>query len=137
MQWALNVSGVARVRLLGKQPDQWRPPVVLVFFARSWFAGSESLEAPKNLHLTVLKTGSKIVQKHVEGYAFFHVHCSTKSQENSKRSKILNSQVSYQNKMCMFYISSWIIFHKFKKQAKSHRSVPRSAVYVKTSEQFF
>ena len=50
------------------------------------------MEAPKNLHLTVPKSGSNIAQQHVDGYAFFHVHCSTKSQENPKGKKfsILN-----------------------------------------------
>ena len=41
-------------------------------------------EAPKNLHLTVPKSGSNIAQQYVDGYAFFRVHCSTKSQENPK-----------------------------------------------------
>ena len=76
------------------------------------------LKALKNLHLTVPKTASGTDQNHVDGYALFHVHCSTKSQEYSKRSKILNSQVSYQKK----------------KQAESLGSVPRSALYVTTSE---
>ena len=35
----------------------------------------------------------------------------------SLRSKIFNSQVSYEKKMCMFCSSSWIIFLKFKRQA--------------------
>ena len=63
--------------------------------------------APKNLHLTGRNSGSNIAQQQVDGYAFFHVHCSTKSQENLK---VFNSQVSYQKKMCMFYRSSGIIF---------------------------
>ena len=33
--------------------------------------GATRLEAPKNSHLTVSKTGSKTDQKHVDGYAFF------------------------------------------------------------------
>ena len=44
-------------------------------------------EGPKNLHLTVPKSGSNIAQEYVDGYAFFHVHCSTKSQENPKGPK--------------------------------------------------
>ena len=40
--------------------------------------GARLLEAPKNLHLTVLKSGSNITQQYVDGFAFFHVHCSTK-----------------------------------------------------------
>ena len=70
------------------------PAVLLCFLLALGLQWGKPLEAPKNLRLTVLKTGSKIVQKHVEGYAFFHVHYSTKSQGNSKKSKILNSQVS-------------------------------------------
>ena len=70
------------------------------------------LEASKNLHPAVPRTGSKIDQKHADCYAFFYVHCSTKYQENSKRSKILNSQGSYQKNLHV-YISSWTIFRKF------------------------
>ena len=61
-----------------------------------WVQGVKPRVAPKNLHLAVPKTGSKTDQKHMDGYAFFHVHCSTKSLENSKRSEILNFQVSHQ-----------------------------------------
>ena len=39
------------------------------------------------LHLTVPKSGSNIVQQYVDASAFFHVHCSTKSQENPKSPK--------------------------------------------------
>ena len=46
------------------------------------------LEAPKNLHLMVPKSGSNIAQQCVDGYAFLHVHCSTKSQENPKGPKL-------------------------------------------------
>ena len=46
--------------------------------------GARPLEAQKNLHLTVPKSGSNIAQHYVDGYAFFHVHCSTKSQEIPK-----------------------------------------------------
>ena len=53
--------------------------------------GEKPQEAPKNFHPTVPKTGSKIDPKRVDGYAFFHVHCSIKSQENFKTSKSLNS----------------------------------------------
>ena len=54
--------------------------------------GARPMEAPKNLHLTVPKSGSNIAQQYVDGYAFFHVHYSTKSQENPKGQKfsILN-----------------------------------------------
>ena len=48
--------------------------------------GTHPLEAPKNLHLMVPKSESNIAQKYVDGYAFFHVHCSAKSQENRKGS---------------------------------------------------
>ena len=67
--------------------------------------GEAGLEAPKNLHLVVLEPESKIDQKHVNSYAFFHVHCSTKSKKNSKRSKTLNSQVSYPKKcVCSIFL---------------------------------
>ena len=65
-------SGVVRVRLLGRQSDQWCPPVVLGLILLLGLQEAKPLESPKNLRLTVLKTGSKIDQKH------FYVHCSTK-----------------------------------------------------------
>ena len=49
--------------------------------------GVRPLEAPKNLNLTVPKPGSDIAQQYVDGYAFFHVHCSIKSKENPKGPK--------------------------------------------------
>ena len=49
--------------------------------------GAKPLEAPKNLHLTLPKTGPKMDQNTWMVMHFFYVHCSTKSQENSKRSK--------------------------------------------------
>ena len=60
--------------------------------------GAHQLEAPKNLHLMVPKSRSIIAQQYVDSYAFFHVHCSTKSQENPKGPKIFNSQAFYQKK---------------------------------------
>ena len=67
--------------------------------------GARLLQAPKNLHPPVLKPGSNIAQQYVDGYAFFHVHFSTKSQENPKgpQFSILKSLV--RKKMCMFYSS--------------------------------
>ena len=47
----------------------------------------------------------------------FFMCIAVRSHRNSQRSKIFNSQVSYQKKMCMFYSSSWITFLKFKRQA--------------------
>ena len=78
-----------------------------------------TVEAPKNLHLAVPKTGSKIDRKHEAGYAFFHVHCTTMSQEQFH--KVQNFEFSSflsGNKMCLFYISSWIIFHKLKRKQR-------------------
>ena len=49
--------------------------------------GARPLEAPKNLHLMVRKSGSNILQQCVDGYEFFHVHCGTKSKENPKGPK--------------------------------------------------
>ena len=74
-------------------------------------------EAPKNMHLTVPKSGSNIAQQYVDGYAFFHVHCSTKSEENLKAKRFLILKFFIRKKMCMFYTSSWMIFLKFKRQA--------------------
>ena len=102
------------------------PTVVLVFFLLVWNVcpegpahspavgqGAKPLGAPKNMHPTVPKTGSKTDQKYLDCCAFFYVHCSTKSQENSKWFKILNSQVPYQKQNVYVYIFSWTIFHKF------------------------
>ena len=49
--------------------------------------GARPLEAPKNLHLTVPESGSNISQQYVDSYAFFHVHCRTKTQEIPKGPK--------------------------------------------------
>ena len=78
--------------------------------------GARPLEAPKNLHLTVSKSGSNIAQQYVDGNAFFHVHCSTKSKENPKGPKfsILKFLI---RKKCVCSIVRWIIFLKFKRQA--------------------
>ena len=74
-------------------------------------------EGPKNLHLTVPKSGSNIAQQYVDGYAFFHVHCSTMSHENPKGPKFSILKFPIRKKMCMLYSSSWMIFLKFKRQA--------------------
>ena len=42
----------------------------------------------KNLHFMGLKSGPNTAQKYVDGY-IFHVHCSTKSQENPLGPKFL------------------------------------------------
>ena len=65
--------------------------------------GAHPLEAPKNLHLTVPKSGSNIAQQCVDGYAFFHVHCSTKSKENPEGTKcsILTCTFLTKNKKCV------------------------------------
>ena len=75
------------------------------------------LDAPKNLHLTVPKSGSNTAQQYVDGYAFFHVHCSTKSKENPKGPKFPVLKFLTRKKMYVFYSSSWITFLKFKRQA--------------------
>ena len=56
---------------------------------KSWWKskGAYHLEAQKNLHLMVPKSRSIIAQEYVDGYAFFHVHDNTKSQENPKGPK--------------------------------------------------
>ena len=72
----------------------------------------------KDLHLTIPKTVSRTHQNHLDGCTLFHVRTSTESEENSKRSKNLNSQVSYQQKMCMFYISNSTIFYNLKSKER-------------------
>ena len=47
------------------------PPSCNWFFMFPGLQGANPLEAPKNLHLTVPKTVSKIDQKYVDGNAFF------------------------------------------------------------------
>ena len=46
------------------------PPVVLAFLCLLVCRGAKALEALKNLHLTVPKTGSKTDQKYMDGHAF-------------------------------------------------------------------
>ena len=69
-----------------------------------------------NLHLTVPKSGSNIAQQYVDGYAFFHVHCSTKSQENPKGPKFSILKFLIIKNVYVLYSSSWTIFLKFKRQ---------------------
>ena len=68
--------------------------------------GACPLEAPQNLHLTVPKSGSNITQQCMDSYAFFHVHCSTKSKENQKGTKfsILMCMFLTRNKKCVYSI---------------------------------
>ena len=63
--------------------------------------GAHSLEAPKNLHVTVPKSGSNIAQQCMDGYTFFHVHCSTKSKENPKGTKFSILTFLTRNKKCV------------------------------------
>ena len=49
--------------------------------------GTLPLEALKNFQLMVPKSGSNIAQQYVDGYPMFHVHCSTKSQQNPRGPK--------------------------------------------------
>ena len=73
--------------------------------------GVKPLEAPKNLHLTVPKTASKIDQYLKLGlkltkntWMVMQFSCALQYKVTGKFQKlqILNSQVSYQNKMYMF-----------------------------------
>ena len=59
----IYINHVVGVSLLARQPDQWRPQLYSAFFLLLSLQGKKPLEAPKNLHLTVLKTGSKIDKK--------------------------------------------------------------------------
>ena len=63
-----------------------------------------------------------------------HFSCTLQYKVTGKLQKVQNFEFSsfLSEKMCMFYIPNWIIFHKFKKRAKSHRSVPRSALQITT-----
>ena len=45
---------------------------------------TEQPESPKNLRYTVATVGSNTDKTHLDG-SVFHAHCSTKSQENSKK----------------------------------------------------
>ena len=94
--------GRCRPHSKSREEPRWRP------------RGKSPLKAAKDLHLMVPKTVSRTDQNHVDGYALFHVRRSTKSQENSKRSKILNSQVSYQQKCTCFIFLAGPYFTNFK-----------------------
>ena len=63
--------------------------------------GGKPLEAPKNLHLTVPKSGPNIAEQCVDGYAFFHMHCSTKSKETPKGTKFSILTFLTRNKKCV------------------------------------
>ena len=93
------------------------------------------LETPKNLHLMVPKSRSIIVQQYVDGYVFFHVHCSKKSQENPKGPKFSILKFFIRKKCVCSIVPAGQYFSNLKgKQFKSHRSVPRSTLHVTTSE---
>ena len=97
---------------------------------------AHQLEAPKNLHLMVPKSRSIIAQQYVDGYAFFHVHCSTKSQENPRGPKvsILKFFIRKQKSVCSIVPTRQYFSNLKGKQFKSHRSVPRSTLHCITSE---
>ena len=127
-------SGVVRVRLLGRQPDQCPPPppsrVVLVFLFLVWnmYPAGPSQSPGGICILHYLKLGLKLTQKHVDGCTFFSSALQHKVTEKFR--KVQNSQFSsfLSEKMCMFIFLAGQYF------AKSHRSVPKSALYVTTSE---
>ena len=99
--------------------------------------GARHLEAPwpKNLHLIVPKSRSIIAQQYVDGYAFFHVHCSKKSQEIPKVQNFQFSSFFIRQKCVCSIVPAGQYFSNLKgKQFKSHRSVPRSTLHVITSE---
>ena len=73
--WAIPLGGWGRYK---PPPQQFHGKVLVEV------QGARPLEAPKNLHLIVPKSGSNIAQQYVNDYGFFHVHCSTKSEENPK-----------------------------------------------------
>ena len=56
--------------------------------------GARPLEAPKNLHPTVPKSGSNIAQQYVDAYAFFSCPLQYKVTGKSQKSKIFNSKIS-------------------------------------------
>ena len=96
---------------------------------------ARQLKAPKNLHLMVPKSRSIIAQQYVDGYAFFHVHCSTKSQENAKGPKFSILKFFIRKKCVCSIVPAGQYFSNSKgKQFKSHRSVPRSTLHCSTSE---
>ena len=113
----LVYSAVVRVKLLGRHPEQWRPQwyLILCLFglklvpSRSraepwWGQGAKPLEPQKNLHPILPKTGSKTDQKHSDGYAFLHVHCSTKSQENFKKVQNFEFSTFLSEAKCVCFI---------------------------------
>ena len=61
---------------------------------------------------------------------FFHVHCSTKSQENLKGPKFSILKFLVRKKMCMFYSSSWIIFLNLRVTDQCQDRPPRYNIRV-------
>ena len=105
--------------------DRWSLP--------NTFGWMGALQAPKPLHGRVLVAVQRLApwklqricilrypnlgQQYVDSFPFFSCSLQYKVTGKSQRSKIFNSHISYQKKMCIFYSSSWIIFLKFKRQA--------------------
>ena len=98
--------------------------------------GARHLEAPKKLHLMVPKSRSVTAQQYVDGYAFFHLHCSKKSQENPKGPKfsILKFFIRKVECVCSIVPAGQYFSNLEGKQFKSHKSVPRSTLHVTISE---
>ena len=85
--------------------------------------GARHLEAPKNLHLMVSKSRSIIAQQYVGRFAFFHVHCCKKSQENPKGPKFSILKFFIRKKCVCSIVSAGQYFSNLKgKRFKSHRS---------------
>ena len=116
---------------------RYKPPSSSM--VKSWWKskGAYHLEAPKNLHLMVPKSRSIIAQEYVDGYAFFHVHGNTKSQENPKGPKFSILKFLSEKKCVCSIVPAGQYFSNLKLESfkfKSHRSVPRSTLHVTTSE---
>ena len=96
-----SISGVVRVRLLERQPDHWRPQWYLFFSCSGTCSqqvqrralvgvqGAKSLEAPKNLHLTL---GLELTKITGGGYAFFS--CALQYKATGKFQKVQNFEFS-------------------------------------------
>ena len=100
----IYINRVVGVSLLARQPDQWRPQLYSVFFCSLVFRGRNPWKLQRICILQYLKLGLKYTKKHMDGNAFFHVHCSKKLRENSKRSKSLNSQVFVFRTKCVCFV---------------------------------
>ena len=85
--------------------------------AEPWWGDHGEKPASKNLHPTVPKTESKIDPKHVDGYAFFHVHAVQSHKKIPKGRKFKFSSF-LSEKICMFIFLDGQYFANFRSKQR-------------------